>query len=339
MMKMFTTTYWLFWLGILPIVYWRGSPDYEFPKFIGLLIGVNIWGIVYILITKKNFLELNNQIDKLIIATGLIATIGWVVNGFRINGLIGEEYRYQGLVTIWTMIEWYLLSRKLFVDDQKWFGVIQGSGLTLVVLALFFPLMGNPNFIAAYLVLLSTIKPEMILKIGSGIIAWVTDSRSAALAWFASLLLNVKKKWLIAGMIVLGVILIIVFPKKLTSSFDNRLIIWEKSAQLVAKKPIFGWGPENFDTAFGSVLTASDFDLKNVRVDRAHNIILDILANTGLVGLLIWITLFYWLFKSGRRQENIFLIAFLIISGLNVININTWLLFYMMAARISQSCG
>jgi O-antigen ligase len=335
-MERFTRAYWIFWLGILPIVYWQGSPDYEFPKFIVLLAGVNLWGIGYMTRTKNNFLEIRNPIDRLVIGTGLVATLSWLLNGFEINGLIGESYRYQGLITTWSLIEWYLLSKNMIMDGKNWLMVIRWTGLWLALLALVFPLMGNPNFIAAYLVLLASCINRWEGKISSGVITWISSSRSAGLAWIISILLSVRKKYLVL-IILAGVGLVFIFPKKLPSHFDNRMIIWQKSVELVQKKPIFGWGPESFDRAFGMVLTANDFDLKNIRVDRAHNLVLDILANIGLSGLIVWLMLFYWLFKKGPKRERIFLCSFLIISNLNVINLNTWLLFYLEASKISQS--
>ena len=102
---------------------------------------------------------------------------------------------------------------------------------------------------------------------------------------------------------------------------------------MIQKKPLFGWGPENFEIGFASVLNDKDFDLKNIRVDRSHNIILDIAANTGIVGLIVWGWLLIILFK----KSGIFfypLLSFLIIANFNVISLNSWILFYLTSALI-----
>ncbi|MFZ2153413.1 MAG: O-antigen ligase family protein [Microgenomates group bacterium] len=333
-MDKFTRTYWIFWLGVLPLVYFRGNIDYEFPKFLVFLAGVNGWGVAYILKTKKTFFRVENQIDYLILAMGLVNLISWLVNGLRYNGLVGDIYRYSGLITIGSMIEWYFLSKQMKLTRDAKNKMIWWLGGGLSLLALKWPLMGNPNFIAAYLALLSINSVWSIDKLGAGIICWLTNSRSAGLAWLISGLMNINRKLLGLGLVA-GIILIIIFPKKSISHFDNRLTIWSKSTEIIWNKPLWGWGPEGYETGFKSILTDKDFDLKNIRVDRAHNILLDIAVNTGIVGLFIWVGLFYCLFRAGDRDSQIFLIAFLIISGLNVININSWLLFYMTAARIS----
>lgn len=48
---------------------------------------------------------------------------------------------------------------------------------------------------------------------------------------------------------------------------------------------------EQFEKAFVSVLAPSDFNLKNIRVDKAHNELLEIGVAEGVLGVASWLTI------------------------------------------------
>ncbi len=273
------------------------------------------------------------------ILIGLVTTLSWIINDVSSQGLFGLIYRYQGLITIWSLIELYFIA-KIIINwpKSKKLIIYILRLLTVFYLLISKNIMGNPNFLGAYISILSTflIHPkinEIESKTESALIIWQTGSRSAALAWIFNFLIRLQKKWIILG-VILAIIIVFIFPKKQISSFDNRLIIWDKTWQMVVKKPLFGWGIENYEIGFKSVLIDSDFDLKNIRVDRSHNLFLDILVNSGLFGLVVWIYLIFLLFKNARDFKYP-LLSFLIVGSLNVISLNTWILFYLLSALIS----
>jgi O-antigen ligase len=107
----------------------------------------------------------------------------------------------------------------------------------------------------------------------------------------------------------------------------------------ISQKPIFGWGVENFSIAFQSVLKDNEFDLKNIRVDKAHNEFLEVATTGGIVAFLIYLLIWFlivknlWLRKNEPGMENnlIGLAAFFIIANLNVMSIAEYLFFYFIA--------
>jgi len=72
---------------------------------------------------------------------------------------------------------------------------------------------------------------------------------------------------------------------------ESRLIIWNISLKGFAEHPIFGWGPENYSVVFNKY-----YDPRLWRqeqwFDRSHNIVIDWLVMTGLVGAFFYLSLY-----------------------------------------------
>ncbi len=88
------------------------------------------------------------------------------------------------------------------------------------------------------------------------------------------------------------------------------------------ERPIFGWGPENYQTPyikyFNPIVVRylpSDFFF-----DRAHNKPMEVLATTGIVGFISYIAIFlfafYLLYDSYKKNKNLFLTNLALAGGL-----------------------
>lgn len=64
------------------------------------------------------------------------------------------------------------------------------------------------------------------------------------------------------------------------------------------KKLILGWGPNNYVLAFGKYFHAEQFKYEREWFDRAHNKILDVLVMMGILGLLAYLSIWYFYFRS-----------------------------------------
>jgi hypothetical protein len=96
-----------------------------------------------------------------------------------------------------------------------------------------------------------------------------------------------------------------VIERTVGPTFGGRFVVWQKAWENFLARPIFGWGPENFEFAFtknydscmGTSRCGGD-----VWYDRAHNIIFDTLVTSGIMGMLtylgIFISIFYILWKN-----------------------------------------
>ncbi len=102
---------------------------------------------------------------------------------------------------------------------------------------------------------------------------------------------------LVAGLIALACV------PGLTGSIGARATIWRVTGPLIAARPILGYGPETFGQVFTTVFPPELVYLQGraVIVDRAHNLILDTLASTGLVGSLACMVLVGTVLTSAAR--------------------------------------
>lgn len=188
--------------------------------------------------------------------------------------------------------------------------------------------IGNTSFMAAYLlfdiffaIILFLAKREW--RIFSGISLAImlsvlfTSSARGAIASFSSgiilfflgyLIFSEKKNFkkvgifLTAFLIVLVIILAIYQPiflknkvEKILREMKPRFVVWEKGWKGFLERPIFGWGPENFNVVFLKYFNPCMFLGEcggEIWFDRAHNIVFDTLVTSGIIGLLSYLSIF-----------------------------------------------
>jgi O-antigen ligase/tetratricopeptide (TPR) repeat protein len=115
------------------------------------------------------------------------------------------------------------------------------------------------------------------------------------------------------------------------------------------EKPLFGWGPENYEAAY-----ITNFNPQVIKVlpgdfyfDRAHNKPMEVLATTGILGFLSYLAIFFFVFKileKQKRDKGLFLTALTfeaILIGYFVQNIflfdfhESYLMFFLVLGFIS----
>jgi len=163
------------------------------------------------------------------------------------------------------------------------------------------------------------------------VVFWLAATRGAFVGLIAAIVFGVGyfiyshknwRKWLLIGLIFLILIISLLvyfrdtpFVKKIPGSriFDvslksqnlvDRTMIWQMALAGWKERPILGWGPENFIQVFDRHYLP-DYWIKGGDkswFDRAHSIYFDYLVETGILGLISFISIFlvfYWqLFKK-----------------------------------------
>lgn len=96
------------------------------------------------------------------------------------------------------------------------------------------------------------------------------------------------------------------------STIGSRLAVWEIAWRGFFERPVFGWGPENFGLVFArhyNPCLGSSACGGATWYDRAHNIVFDTLAETGIAGLIAYLAVFaaalFVLWQNRRRQNGI----------------------------------
>jgi len=139
-----------------------------------------------------------------------------------------------------------------------------------------------------------------------------------------------KKEWRNRALIVLGSLILIyaaIFPFRnrpavqaipgarfLTispteQSAQTRLWTWGSALKGVKDRPVFGWGQENFSHVFDRHLDTRHFTPgtnSETWFDRAHSVVFDYLAETGIFGLLAYLsmlgTAFWGIIKFSKNK-------------------------------------
>lgn len=134
------------------------------------------------------------------------------------------------------------------------------------------------------------------------------------------------RQWLLAGIIFLFLVVSSLvyfretpFIKSLPGSrlfeitlsaetWQHRTLMWQAAIKGFKERPLLGWGPENFIKIFSKHFPVKYFNPKassfGAWFDRAHSIYFDYLAETGLLGLLGYLSIFivfYWQFFKKTR--------------------------------------
>ncbi len=66
----------------------------------------------------------------------------------------------------------------------------------------------------------------------------------------------------------------------------ERYQIWQRSLELIARRPWWGYGFDNFELVFPAVIQEGDLHLRELFVDRAHSIYVESLVSFGIWGSL-----------------------------------------------------
>lgn len=349
---------------------------FELPKVVVLIFISTFLTLLYkpsIVYYRNNKIK-HNLIRTLILSQVIVHGTGVIFGINPLQSLWGQYYRYQGFITQLALCSIFLLVSNgvtYKIDYLKLFRYIALSALGISVLVIVQSVayhvfhtsiyvflgrmtatLGNPNFTGSYLVMcfpfvyhLLHSKPKNVVLATFlfGIAILLTQSRGSVAVFLTIIVLmsfGTNKSFLIMLVsIIFGIVLIFGLLYRQPSSFDTRYLIWEKGIEALMQRPILGWGLENYEEAFTSTLSDKpyDYNLKDIRVDKAHNEFLEIGVASGTVGLVVYLLLLagslqvFWRRRKYPlvRMSLISLVAFILLSSVNVISITLYYLFYV----------
>ncbi len=167
-----------------------------------------------------------------------------------------------------------------------------------------------------------------LIVCGSALIVSGTRSSMFALVGATAAVLIVRWKPGLRKLLLViffAVVLVMVFlPELPVPDFGGtpgvRQVIWEGSSGMIFQRPVFGWGNGSFQLLFPK-FRPSDFALRGVSVNtaHAHSEPLEILAENGLVGFLLWSALIILLLTRALKNRNISLAEWGVITGITVL--------------------
>ncbi len=296
----------LSWLGLTtltaqePARSWLGSYQWS----LGLFTQLGLWALAWL-----TFLTISNeQISQWLYRIAILGSIPVIAYGL---------IQYLGL------------------DWVRW--ILPAKGVA-------FSTLGNPNFLGGYLSIIIPLTLNAcleskrrlhrlawsVLLIAQLGCLWETYCKSAMIAVAVSSALLLWQHWrfdwrvffmvastlVVASLIVsaalgiygegLGMVYLSVNPTQ------NRLFAWATAYNAVAARPLLGWGLSSFDLILpayatpGLIYQQAVYELNWLTFDRAHNLWWELAVETGLPGVILWLTLFgallYMMLRSTESQ-------------------------------------
>ncbi|MEK9183291.1 MAG: O-antigen ligase family protein [Patescibacteria group bacterium] len=129
----------------------------------------------------------------------------------------------------------------------------------------------------------------------------------------------------------------------------TRLIAWKIALAAWKEKPVFGWGVENFYYAFNKYYNPKSLEhgYYETWFDRSHNIFLDYLSTSGILGLAGYLAIFaavFWQIGAGFYKKkidldtlvfvSIFFIAYGVQNFFVFDHLSSYLIFFLMLAFV-----
>ncbi len=334
----------IFWLALLPLVNFDGH--FEEPKILIFLIGNFLLFINWIIKggTQKLFLK---KSDYLYLIWILVLGISSFVSGDFAAGITGGGYRHQGILFFFSL--WIIGKTVESLPSNK--KDLLGRFISYVVLCevlivfaqivsgkVYFgrPLgtMGDPNAVAGVLSIGIYFVGEYLPSIFSlGVFAaiiltWSKSGILSVVTYSAGLLQKKFGKALILVAISSAAIwaMFSYATSDNTSFFEDRRVIWDIAIQAISQKPLLGWGVGQTEQIYISSFYKKGIPLESLDIDSAHNLLLDIVLASGIIGAAIFAYYIYSLFYELSFAKKVGICCFLVYSMFQPLMVSHWLL-------------
>jgi O-antigen ligase/regulator of sirC expression with transglutaminase-like and TPR domain len=199
---------------------------------------------------------------------------------------------------------------------------------------------GNAAFLGAYLVLVIPIAADRVLndegteRIVSGVAVALagaallaTQTRGAWVGGIVALtiyaigrrreIVDFGRPMLVGAamvIVVIGITMVVTpLGSRAASAFNfgrgtvhGRLVQWSDTVDLVARRPVLGWGPDTYGAVFPRVMSDRFARVAGEQLvaDRAQNGILDVTSSAGVLGLAGWVAIIGVVLAAGWRRRN-----------------------------------
>lgn len=241
--------------------------------------------------------------------------------------LFGNPFRLQGTLLLWFLISFSVLSSGISVENKIKPWLIFVILLFQFIFSVIFigvgaerPIgtMGEPNALAANVIFMWPFlffpKPKnwkywALVAVGItivGVILLITGSRSGIIAFGIQLIFLYLIRTFYGKALVPTVLCVLLIVLSFASvpyfsrgdKYENRAEIWQSALNASSKTPFLGVGFGNGEYALHDGSVRLNNHLQGHYVDSSHNIFLDYLLQSGVIGLL---ALMYLIFNTLRQ--------------------------------------
>lgn len=245
-----------------------------------------------------------------------------------IVSVLGGSYRHQGLIFffgLYLIIKYLeILTEKQKKNLYKYVGIVVLFESILVVFGFKLGTIGEINAVAGFLAIgIYFIKrsfPKIFLTFPA-IAMLINFSKSGILA----LLPYIVKKINVTFMIIVVVFIFLIKPVNNNSVYESRGVIWKYGIDIILDKPIIGHGAESNEYLYDQKFLQDEIILLDLRIDRAHNLALDITIWSGLIGLYFFAMFIYESYRKLDFDKRQALLSFLIYSMFQPLSVVHWI--------------
>ncbi|MBD3235032.1 MAG: hypothetical protein GF315_15020 [candidate division Zixibacteria bacterium] len=192
-------------------------------------------------------------------------------------------------------------------------GLYGDSNDVALMLVTSIPLVGFVKFNQKRMITANFLYWGIVLFLSAGVI--VTESRGGLLGLIAVLMLTfMRGRNKLKGILILlivGLLAIPFLPAEISERYKtigeygddpsamNRLYAWQAGLDMMISRPLYGVGIGAFETAFGTAYKPDGFN--SARWMAPHNTLVQIGAETGIVGLFIFLYLYIFCMLQLKR--------------------------------------
>jgi O-antigen ligase len=268
----------------------------KYERMTGLLMQIHLFG--FFLVVSSCFKKREDWL-KIFGVSIFSAVLMSIMNLFpvintKVMGQMASVTRGGATIGNSSFLGTYLLFNFFFalysfLNSKNWFKIFSIFSFIVIGVALYFS--------TARAALLSTIGGLVLFVLAWLILARGKKSRILGIAISAILVLAVALSTYLAfkpGNIVNKIV-----SENVGTTLGGRLPVWQSAWQGFKEKPLLGWGPENFEIVFTKYFNPCLFGPNcgaDIWYDRAHDIVFDTLAATGILGLISYLGIFAVIF-------------------------------------------
>ncbi|HCB35701.1 MAG: hypothetical protein A2W52_00950 [Candidatus Taylorbacteria bacterium RIFCSPHIGHO2_02_49_25] len=230
---------------------------------------------------------------------GLLQLAGKIVinqGGVRLDGTFGNAAYFAGYMLFHIFLTLFLICRHRLNPGLKW---LYGAALLLQAFTLVFTATRGAALGLLGGLVLSLLLVALFERNNPRI-------RKGAIGVFAALMLFVLGFYAARDAdFITNNPALTRFASISTSDAGPRLMVWGMAFQGFKENPILGWGQEGFNFVFNKYYNP-DMWSQEQWFDRTHNIFFDWLIAAGLLGLLSYLSLFFfllWYLWKGAPQD------------------------------------
>jgi O-antigen ligase len=192
-------------------------------------------------------------------------------------GAVSVMRGHRGLAQIWRRLQPWLSLSIVLVSASLW------------------PRTWYINIYASWLLLLYSSSAWPVTVAGMLATRSISASAGLVVAWLSP-------RWMWIGLPVILVVAVIVRP----ASLIERLSIWSESIRLFAARPVTGWGTSAYYLSLRRDLGM----VRSTGYGHAHNALLTVAVENGVVGVIPMLWLVYRMWKQSGHRAGLVAFAF-----------------------------